>query len=262
MPKVIVTVGGVDLSTLGFELVDPEALWDSIFVRNETEARPNTWEAVSVTTEPQVDPRTVELQGILTAATLAQMNSRIDSLHFAVSGGPMVLSLSDRPTRVLTVLEHGRAAVRRRRGNRGRYEIVRDVVIPFLAPDPRLYDSTVSQSVALSTVFAATPLGNARVGPLITGLGATETVEYMSPGGAAVLASIGWAGVAAPPVTLDLKAKTAVDNNGLGIYGDLVAGYEFFELDPHDGDFLSATWPGLRLQVGTGSADYARAWRG
>lgn len=260
------SVNGTDMSTLGVSLVDPSGVWDSIFRRYETALRSGGSTSVILAPRVLADPRPLTLRAHITAPDLATMSNRLDQALYVLSADEMVLTVDDRPTRQITVRNEGRVQVSPV-GDGASVRFVRELRIPFSAPDPRWYDTTVSQSIALSTSPAACPQGTALVEPVVSGLPGTCEIALLDSGGTQVSVDgidlkLGFSGIASTPVTVDFANQTIVDSGGTGQMDKLDAGAVFFSLSPRYGDFLTSAWPQLVLSAGSGQADYARAWEG
>lgn len=269
-----VSVNGTDLATLGFRVRERRGDLTAAVGAPPAVAVPGGFGARATGASAAPGPRRLELVGRLEAASAAALETALATVLtvcLGAAGGPtaadvtLVLGAAGAsPTRQWTAALAD--AVVQRRAPTGLTPVA-DLTLVFEARDPLSYDASVT-TLALSTAVARGALGTAWSWPVVALAGAfsgARTITLVDGADATVRTLT----VTVPSSTVlsghtvevDMLAETVTHVHG-GVRdarASWLTGGDFVALDP--AHRVGGTEPGLRLDAGTGTATYRRAWR-
>lgn len=258
-------VDGFDLGQLGLVVHSDLRGWrDGVARLHSSEPLPARLGEVRTTVERQAEGRSLVVTGTQRSVdgTVQSLLDRRDELLYRLDRADEIqVVFSDRADRFFRARLDGRPQVRGLSVAALAQEWHR-VEIPLYCEDPRVWEATEDQQVVADT-DGDTPLtlGSAPTPPTVEVDQPTFTLTYKTAGGV-VVATLQVAGASTTPVTVDMGAQTIVTSNG-GEIDTRVAGTEFFQLDPQDGQAYAATptYPTVAVSSSAGAVSSTWTWR-
>ena len=243
--------------TSGIDLIVDSTLtvWrDGASFREKFQHLPNVIAALRTGNASQSDVRIIGIDGHVLSANVATLLSNTRELKYRLRQGELTIQFADDTTRHYNAYLHG--PIRITGIHPSMIQVAHQISFDLLCLDPRHYEDA-QQSIAF-TGATAMPMGTAPVEPVIQSTTGTFTVTYKDFSGATI-ATFSMAGAAGPfPIIIDMFNKTVKANDGTTRIADATT-FEFFSLDPNDGDFTASQWPTLEISVGTGTSIYNKA---
>ena len=257
----VVTMDGVDLESLGYQIRKIPGMRSRPATSTPNQALAYRIGSI-LTGRRVVQPRELEIQGSVVGTSASDLHSKIESLQYRLSGTTITIIIQDKSTKQLicyvqTVeVAHAEPELLTR---------VAAVNIKLIALDP-LWQETTNTTVNFTTSNVACALGTAPVRPVITITAAgsinNPVITYRNSSAATVRQmSFTIAMVAGNVLTIDCDAQT-ITKTISGVTtdaSDTLTGGDFIILDPKaDGNWLTSSWPGLAVSVGSGQAVYKK----
>jgi hypothetical protein len=255
-----------DLATLGFTLRDVLGLGG--LVRDLPVAKiPGRIDSVALG-EPQSRPRTITLIGMLSVATMADLEDlyeNCDELRWRLERDSVQLSFSDLEVRYGGETRYFNATLLNPEEIRippAFNQRMRELRLQFVCPDPVAYATTET-----TTAFSSTPveieLGSAPSYPVITLTDPPLDIDLIVKDADGVevarlsLVDLYEAGI----VVVDMRWQS-ITIDGLSAPETLVGTTDFFALDPRWATSLAGPWATLQTSVAcTASETHRNAWR-
>lgn len=219
----------------------------------------------------RVAARAVTVDGTMTAATQPLLERGLAQLKAACAAGTVELRVgaASRPVCFARLAACTVTLVAPQL--RATHPVAR-VSLRWVAADPWLWDP-YADAVAFGDTPSPIELGTAPsrgrdwYGATITihGPATTPTLrEHDATGAVRRTMAFTWSPTAADALEIDVgrglvtRIQSGARDNAVGLLAD---GWAFPALDPDDGWFAGAQWPGLSVSSGTGVVHYRRAWR-
>lgn len=260
-----VTVDGVDLKTLSFEVKSATGLWDDPLATLPEQAVYQVEGAVITDDEPVVPARDVVVSGTILGSDADDFETKRIALKRAL--GPKgvkdrTLVFGNQTAQQITARYMGMT------GGPTDPQMLQQRVpvdLHFRCVDPALEDTTdTTLASAAAGVARAIPMGTERCYGVTTitfgGSAASATLTYKNHSGSTIATmTMTHAFVNTDVLVIDHKARS-VTLNGTRNDGLLSAGF-FIRFDPADaGDASLAQWPTFETDQGTLSITYRRRW--
>lgn len=263
-----VTISGIVLATQGWQVKRTTGIDDLVSRRVPLVEVPGLGESIEGSRQPIASTRAVTVTVCTRDTSLTVIRNRLAWLASVLRGRDLLrLEHVRRPNQELLARcvsgpadwGPGAAAV-------GPYYV--EGVLAFTAPSPYWQD-TADQTVNFTSSPAAIPLGPEACRGVITltapSIDAVDpTVTYRAPGGTALAAFtlnhtilVGDAWEANCRTGTIRKRVSGVWSNAIDT---LVSGFVLPVTDPGDGDYLTASWPTLETDAGSGAYVYRRQY--
>lgn len=248
-----VSINGTDIKALGFKLREPRGVWDlPTYAKDTTTIPGKPGQVVPQPSTVKISSRTIDIIGTLVGSSRSDFLTKLDQLKALVTKVPLIVVLAEQPTRQYTArpLGMGMTPI-----NPVLLQRQQEFTITLVCDDPYARDTT-DQTVAFTTATPI-PLGNAPSGGVITITGGTDPIITYRDSAGNIVQTMGFTGTGSPLV-VDLDDFLA-SVGGTNVIDKLTSG-SFIELSPLDGDYISAAWPTLEVNSGSGSITYRRAY--
>lgn len=246
-------VDGFDMSTIGL-IVDnkiagfedgPTVQWSALRI-------PQRIGGVVTAAAPAYSFRQLSVPVNVLGSTRAEMQDRLDEIKWRLS-----------PDEIVVMFAHDETREYRARVDQSTVTTIAPALtqrgvkmtIKMTCHDPRKY--AITDTVTAFTSATAMVLGTAPSHPVLRLTGGTNPIVIYKDSSAVEQGRMEftWSGTW---IDVDMQNKTILDNTGANQADALTTG-DFFMLDPHDGDYVTPSWPTLEVSGGgSGQATYRK----
>jgi hypothetical protein len=261
----IVTVDGVDLSTLGFTVASMPG-WSSAPQVARRVVYPTGVSAGMVSPVAEYGPRVLTLSGFIDGATATARRATLRGIYSHLSRGLQKITFGDSPSQYIGGFLQGVPVSPYGPALEFLPNAATLVTFEFLCPDGAFYDTSATV-VGLSNTPAAILTGTHPTGAggvfQVNGSATNPILRLRNSAGDVVgemvftvtLSSGHWLRIY-PDLEAVVHFNGTVEQNGAGF----LTGGAFFRVSPEFGVFRSSQWPTVQVTSGTGTYTFERKW--